>query len=218
MSTLHSVRPLAAISLVGLLVLSGCAGSPGSAPPTSTAGDGATGLGSATPDPPAGDVTGTGTVMDDVGQVEFCLGPIMESYPPQCSGIPLDGWSWDGVEGSEASGSIRWGAYALTGSYDGESFTPTQPPILLALYDPMAPEDPTGGEPGDTPEKRLLEIQAELDDRLGDDGDTYFSSYPENGYLWVDVLWDDGTHQDAADAEFGEGVVVIRSALREADR
>jgi len=28
------------------------------------------------------------------------------------------------------------------------------------------------------------------------------------------VVWDDGTWQDAADEEFGDDVVVIRSALR----
>lgn len=215
MSTLRSVGLLAAVSLVGMLVLNGCTGTPGSAPPTSSADADGPRLGAEAPTPPAGEVTGTGTVMDENGAVEFCLGPIMESYPPQCSGIPIEGWSWDGVEGSEASGTTRWGAYALTGTYDGERFTPTQPPILLALYDPMMPEDPTGGETGDTSEERLLEIQAQLDGRLGDDGSTYFGSYPERGYLWVDVLWDDGTYQNAADAEFGDGVVVIRSALRE---
>ncbi|UWF76659.1 MULTISPECIES: hypothetical protein [Microbacterium] len=216
MSTVRSIRLLAAFGLAGLLALAGCAGTPGGHPPTSSAGSGGDPLGAAAPAPPEGEVTGAGTVMDHAGAAEFCLGPIAESYPPQCRGIPLAGWSWDGVDGAEASGDVRWGAYALTGRYDGETFTVTQPPILLALYDPPAPEDPTGGQPGHTAEERLLDIQAELDDRLGGDGRTYFGSYPENGYLWVDVLWDDGTYQEAADAEFGEGVVVIRSALREA--
>ena len=43
----------------------------------------------------------------------------------------------------------------------------------------------------------------------------FVSSSIENGYLWVDVVWDDGTLQDAADAAYGEGVVVVRSALRD---
>jgi hypothetical protein len=120
-------------------------------------------------------------------------------------------WSWDGVDGSESSGDVRWGAYAVQGMYDGSSFTVTQPPVLLALYDPMAPEDPFGGAPGDTDEATLLEIQEQLPKRLGT---AYLSSWPADGRLWVQVLWDDGTWQEAADGEFGEGVVVIQPALR----
>ncbi len=107
---------------------------------------------------------------------------------------------------------MRWGTYAVQGTYDGESLTVTAPPIMLALYDPMPLPDPTGGEPGQGDEASLLALQNELPDRLGDQ---YLSSSVENGYLWVDVVWDDGTLQDAADAEFGAGPVIVRSALRE---
>lgn len=199
-----------------MLTLSACTASPGSRPPTSGASPQPTGtaLASARPAPPDAEVIGTGTVMDVDGTVEFCLGPVAESYPPQCSGVPMAGWSWDGVEGAESSGEVRWGSYAVAGRYDGKTFTATRPPMLLALYDPMAPEDPTGGREGDTAEPRLLEIQERLPDALGDDGTLYLGSYPERGYLWVDVLWDDGTMQKAADSDFGDDVVVIRSALR----
>ena len=112
---------------------------------------------------------------------------------------------------------MRWGAYAVTGTYDGETFTVTQPPTLLALYDPMPQEDPTGGEPGSTPESRLIEIQDGLPEVLGADGQVYLSSFPDMGRLWVDVLWDDGTLQAAADEDYGDGVVVIHSALQALD-
>ena len=189
-----------------MLVVAGCAAAdaPGSSSPAP--------LGSVTPVPPAGEVSAVGTVLDAVGEPELCLGPVAESYPPQCSGIPLEGWTWDGVEGAESSGDVTWGAYAVQGTYDGEAFTVTQPPIMLALYDPMATEDPTGGEPGAGDEATLAAIQDELPDRLGD---SYLSSYPQDGWLWVDVVWDDGTWQDAADAEYGPDVVIVRSALRE---
>ena len=62
---------------------------------------------------------------------------------PSARGIPLTNWSWDGVEGSETSGDVTWGAYAVQGTYDGEEFAVTQPPIMLALYDPMPFPDPT---------------------------------------------------------------------------
>ena len=99
----------------------------------------------------------------------------------------------------------------MQGAYDGEAFSVTQPPIMLALYDPMPFPDPTDGEPGTTDDATLAEIQEELPELLGAD---HLSSYAENGYVWVDVVWDDGTLQDAADADYGDGVVVIRSAMR----
>lgn len=152
--------------------------------------------------------------MDVGGEAELCLGAVAESYPPQCSGVPITNWTWDGIEGSETSGDTTWGSYAVQGTYDGEEFTVTQPPIMLALYDPMMPEDPTGGEPGAGDEKTLLAIQEDLPEALDE---AYLSSYPENGWLWVDVVWDDGTWQDAADADYGENTVIIRSALRPVD-
>lgn len=214
MSTLRTPAVIAAASLVGLLTLSACAAVP-DAPPSASS-DAPTGHSASAWEPaaPQGEVVGTGTVMDVDGSVEFCLGPIAESYPPQCAGIPLDGWSWDRVDGAESSDSIRWGAYALTGTYDGSVFTVTGEPMLLALYDPVAPDDPTGGETGTATDAELLEIQEELPARLGEKTSTYLGSYPADGRLWVEVVWDDGTLQKAADDDFGEEVVIIRSALR----
>lgn len=198
----RSVTSLAIIACV--VVLSGCAG---------TAGGGARpAFGAAYPQPPEGEVIGQGTVLDVDGEAQLCLGAVAESYPPQCSGIPLIDWSWEGVDGSETSEQTTWGAYAVQGTYDGDVFTVTAPPIMLALYDPLPFPDPTGGEPGAGDEDALLALQEELPDRLGDQ---YLSSSIDNDYLWVDVVWDDGTLQDAANSEFGDAVVVVRSALRE---
>ncbi|WP_425841994.1 hypothetical protein [Microbacterium sp. PA5] len=194
---------------VTCLALSGCASA---APPASSA-DAAPRLGEVSPGLPDGEVVGQGMVLGDGEDgAQLCLGPVAESAPPQCAGIPLVGWSWEGLDGFETTGGVKWGSYAVQGTYDGTSFTVTQPPIMLALYDPMAPADPTGGEPGAGAEDDLLAIQEELPDRLGD---AYFASYPQDGWLFVDVLWDDGTWQDAADGEFGADTVIIRSALRE---
>ncbi|KQZ84175.1 hypothetical protein ASD56_09190 [Microbacterium sp. Root166] len=203
---------LLALGAASVLALSGCATPAGSGAPSSAADapPGAS-LGSLSPAPPEGEVIAQGTVMDVAGTVELCLGPIMESYPPQCSGIPVTNWTWDGVDGSETSGDVTWGAYAVQGTYDGDAFSVTQPPIMLALYDPMMIEDPTGGEPGAGDEGTLLAIQEELPDSLGD---AYLGSYPDNGWLRVDVVWDDGTWQDAADDDYGDDVVIITPALR----
>ncbi|MDQ2697689.1 MAG: hypothetical protein M3Y46_02755, partial [Actinomycetota bacterium] len=164
--------------------------------------------------PPEGEVRAVGTVLDAGGDPQLCLGAIAESYPPQCSGIPLEAWTWEGVDGAESSGDVTWGAYAVMGTYDGETFTVSQPPIMLALYDPIRPEDPTGGQPGAGDEAALASIQEELPELLGD---AYLSSYPQDGWLWVDVVWDDGSWQGAADTAYGEDVVIIRSAIQPLD-
>ncbi|MDR7111967.1 hypothetical protein J2X03_001844 [Microbacterium trichothecenolyticum] len=201
-------RPLgiAATAAVVLLAASACAsGSPDGTPAPAS-------LGAVTPIPPEGEVAATGTVLDTGGAAQLCLGAVAESYPPQCTGIPLEGWTWDGVDGAESSGEVTWGAYAVRGAYDGETFTSTQPPILLALYDPIRPEDPTGGRPGAGDEATLTAIQDELPDKLGD---AYLASSAQDGWLWVDVVWDDGSWQEAADAEYGADTVIIRSAITE---
>ncbi len=205
----HLVPALVAASV---LALSACATPVGSgAPPSAADAPPGASLGSLWPGPPDGEVLAQGTVIDVAGEVELCLGAIMESYPPQCSGIPVTNWTWEGIDGWETSGDVTWGAYAVQGSYDGEAFSVTQPPIMLALYDPMVIEDPTGDQPGAGDEATLLEIQEELPDILGE---AYLGSYPDNGRLRVDVIWDDGTWQDAADDDYGDDVVIIIPALR----
>lgn len=214
MSTSQRHLFLATASMIGLLVLSGCASGPGSAAPTSSAAPSDRGLEDAVPALPEGRVLGVGTVLDLSGDVRLCLGAVMESYPPQCSGVPLDGWSWDGIDGSETSGDTTWGAYAVYASYDGERLTVTDPPIMLALFDSVAPEDPTGGVEGTTSDADLNRIQDDISARLGSSALTLA---PDRGYVWLQVVWDDGTIQDAADAEYGDDVVVVTSSLREID-
>ena len=47
---------------------------------------------------------------------ELCLGPIAESYPPQCGGPALVGWDWADHENTfEQQGDVRWGTYLVTG-------------------------------------------------------------------------------------------------------
>lgn len=168
-------------------------------------------LGDVRPASPDGEIIGQGTVMDEEGAVSLCTGPMIMIYPPQCSGVPIESWDWDAVDGEESAEGKTWGAYAVTGTFDGERITVTAPPILLALYDPMVPEDPTGGVAGKTDEDELAEIQQTVTDRLGDEVQDV---HVDNGYVKLQVLWDDGTYQEAADAEFGAGVVIVTSLLQ----
>lgn len=81
-------------------------------------------------------VLGFGMVLDKGEGPELCLGPIAESYPPQCGGIPLDGWDWSSRNDFEDISGVRFAMYAVTGIFDGTRLSVTEEPISGALYDP----------------------------------------------------------------------------------
>lgn len=207
-------RSVVTLSVAALLV-SGCASTVG---PDNGAvgGDGL----QITPEaPPAaipaeGEVLGQGTVLQVEGEaVAFCLGAVAESYPPQCSGPEIAGWDWASVDGHESANGVMWGTYAVQGTWDGEQLTITQPPIMLALYDPMMIPDPLRdpSNVGATSEADLLQIQTELHEAGTVE---VLVSGPENGYLFATVVYDDGQVQRYFDELYGSDVVVVESALR----
>jgi hypothetical protein len=104
---------------------------------------------------------GNGTVLDDGGGPELCLGGVAESYPPQCGGIPLAGWDWDAVDGEESASGTTWGDFHVLGTYDGETFTVTEagPPVpdegswgAVRDFTSLCPE-PSGGWVAEDPGK-----------------------------------------------------------------
>lgn len=218
--------PTVVVGIFGLLLLAGCTATPGPAapstlpstaepPPSSGSATGHT-LGALFPTPPNGEVAGAVMVLDDGESAKFCLGVIMESLPPQCIGVPLDGWKWDDLDGIESSGDTRWGAYAVRGTYNGERMAVTASPLLLALYDPVAGparECLSGG--GSWTDAELAAIQEEVFTTLPID--RALGAEPSDGCVFVDVVWDDGAIQQAVDDAYGQGTVRIFSALREVD-
>lgn len=68
---------------------------------------------------------GTGMVLqkDEDHPPELCLGVVMQSYPPQCSGPPIVDWDWNDVPDEESAGGTTWGTYEVVGFYDGKTFT-----------------------------------------------------------------------------------------------
>jgi hypothetical protein len=228
---------------------------------------------------PDGEVRTSGlvTVLDSGGGPEMCLGAVAESYPPQCGGPALVDFDWGDV-GSEEAGGVTWGQYALTGTYDGTTFTVTDA-IPAALYDVMkqpgaggmdpACDDATTTDPEKaTPEDMdatlaaasalptyasswlsngtisvavtgdaeaaestlretwggllcvtvveksdadLNEVNQELQAALGDQLLTSGSSAPDS--LDAQVVYDDGSIQEWADATYGDGLVRISSSL-----
>ena len=229
---------------------------------------------------PDGDVRTLGlvTVLDDGDGPEMCLGAVAASSPPQCSGPALAGFDW-GDAGSEEAGGVRWGSYALTGTFDGSTFT-VGDAIPAALYDTTAAPEPEplaaacdeptttdtakatpedldatlaaasalpsyasawltgddtvnvavtddaegaeaelrrtwGGKLCVTTVERtdadLNEVNQELQAALGDQLLTSGSTTPDS--LDAQVVFDDGSIQEWADATYGDGLVRVSSAL-----
>lgn len=107
----------ALVLVIGNAILAGCASAaaPGGTPPEN-GGDPARPL---LTTPHAATVIESGD-----GGVQMCIGPIAMSYPPQCGGPALVGWDWAEWSGAYAeSGGVRWGEFALTGTFDSEAFT-----------------------------------------------------------------------------------------------
>jgi hypothetical protein len=211
------VKPvLAAVGL--LLVLNACGTDTGprATDPAGDPTDAPTASGMPTRIPAASGTVSTRTLATvmDTGRPELCLGAVAESYPPQCRGIPLKGWSWAELDGMfERSGDIRWGAFVVTGTFDGTALA-VSGAIPGALYDPapvpgpeLCEDLPNADCIGPSP-ARLAAIQRELEDLPGIQ--TLWSSRFQ---VHADVVFDDGSLQAWADRTYGEGVVAITSAL-----
>jgi hypothetical protein len=61
---------------------------------------------------------------------------VAESYPPQCGGPDVVGWDWADVEGEESASGTTWGAYQVTGTWDGTRLTLTEPPVPPRAQEP----------------------------------------------------------------------------------
>jgi hypothetical protein len=216
--SLVKTATLPAALLTLALTLAACGGSDGGDDVATDPGGSGNGPDAPTAVPAApGDVRSRNliTVMDKDANddlVELCLGPVAESYPPQCGGPAITNWDWDSLEGMfEQQGDVRWGTFAVTGTWDGTAFTVSDA-IPGALYDPMPEEPPVYPEPSvDLSDAELQAIAEELAEMPGVQG-----TYGADGHVLVDVSYDDGTYQDYADEAYGDGVVIVTGALVDA--
>lgn len=217
MKPLRAPRRLLSTGLAGVLLLSACAaqdGPAGSAPDANQPDD--TPAAAAPPAPAAsGQVTTIATVLQEGdGPPELCLGMIAESLPPQCGGPEIAGWDWDAVE-AESAHETTWGQYEVVGSWDGETFqlaeaatAPAESPA--PSEDPRLDPDNAGAIGPEMSETEADELQNEVFDHLGG-----LTGWIENGYVWVTVVYDDGSIQRYADARYGADTVAVQSALRD---
>jgi len=154
-----------------------------------------------------GPVVGLGLVLDN-GEPGFCLGPVAESYPPQCTGLAMDGWDWSEHRGDfDDAGGVKFGSFAVTGGFDGEMLT-YESAVPGALYDPMSWPEPTSSAGDDHSQAELEAIAQELSALPG-----ALTTIPGDNLVVIDVVHDDGSLQEWADEVYGDGLVFVHSAL-----
>ena len=124
-----------------------------------------------------------GTVLEspDHGP-ELCFA-VADSYPPQCSGIPLVGWDWELVETEQSASGTTWGEFHVVGTYDGAALTVVETgPIDPSSDDridftPPCPE-PDGGwvatDAGRTGDEDLQAVMAAAE------------AEPDSAGFWID--------------------------------
>ncbi len=89
------------------------------------------------------ELVGVGTVLEKDAGPRLCLGAILYSSPPQCSGPLITGWDWAAAPPSTSASGVRWGEYTVIGTFDGSTFTLTRParPVDHSLR-PRAASEP----------------------------------------------------------------------------
>lgn len=107
---------------------------------------------------------GSLTVLESSTHGPELCGFILESFPPQGRGVPVQGWDWTAVDGAESASGTTWGTWHLTGTFDGEVFTLTEPPGPS-----VEPDDERSNETekcrsrvGTETERRLAAVQQEV--------------------------------------------------------
>jgi hypothetical protein len=196
--------------LLAAPVLAGCGSEPDVAvDPGGDPGGSATPMPTEVPAAPGTVRTRSLATVMDTGSPELCLGPVAESYPPQCGGPALAGWDWLDHRGMfDHQGEIRWGTFMVTGTFDGTTFTATDA-VAGALYDPAMSEPSQTPAPATTySEGELAGIAERVGELPGAQG-----AYAADGHVLVDVVNDDGSLQDWVDGEYGANVVLVTSAL-----
>ncbi len=126
------------LALIAVLLVAGCAGRaggdtavPAPAPTVSPA--------HLVPDGYTGRFQVTAAVLENAQHGPQLCTTMADSYPPQCGGPDVAGWHWDGVK-YESAVKSKWGSYVLVGTFDGKTFTLTQPP--------RTPDEPTSTPDG----------------------------------------------------------------------
>jgi hypothetical protein len=63
---------------------------------------------------------------------ELCLGITQESDPPQCHGLPVANWDWNGLPGISRVASTTWGFFEIHGTFNGRALVLTETPAAAS--------------------------------------------------------------------------------------
>lgn len=137
---------------------------------------------------------GTGTVLQAKGKdPQLCLGGVMDSLPPKCGGLPLQGWDWDAVEDEESANGTTWGSYSVTGDYDGKVFKVLEaraPDWSGGTDHPIETpcDEPAGGWEQPEPDKVAEEDRIRVMRRV--------RRQPDFSGIWIDYLEEPAEFED----------------------
>lgn len=203
-----SRSPVAAIALVGVLLVTSCGAQPSEpgsvdVEPTSP-GEPASPPPSLVPDAYDGRYRTFGTVLESPEHGPQLCHVLAESLPPQCGGPEVADWDWEAVEAESASGTT-WGSYVLVGTFDGERFTLTEPAVVDdGTIERPTPEEPDFGTPCPEPSGGWKPVDPE---RATDSAftDAAEKAQGAEGFagLWIDQQVPDGeqSEEDANDPQ-----------------
>jgi hypothetical protein len=178
-------RGFALIVISVALIAAGCAGPSGSnvavPPPKSEPTPG-----NLVPDDYSGRFQVVASVLENADHGPQLCTMMMDSYPPQCGGPDVAGWSWSGVPFQEAV-KTKWGSYLLVGTFDGKTFTLTQPPQTPGTPTPTPADRSEYATPCDAPPGGWQPVDAGLTT-----DDTFNAAIikanadPDFAGLWID--------------------------------
>lgn len=162
-------------------------------------------------------VTITGGVLQhDGGEPVVCVGAQPMIAPPTCGGPELVGWRWKDVAGETDHGPVRTAHARLTGTYDGSRLTLTEPPVEVPLDadgSDTTTDDPVAQGAGEA--RELRRIQQRITDAWESSDGVLMIGVGE-GWVHIDVVYDDGSLQRQFDERFGPRMVRVTSWLQDA--
>ena len=116
---------------------------------------------------------------------ELCLGAHTDTAPPQCTGTPLEEWTWDAVKGEDSLGGAKWGEYEVFGLFDGQTLT------VVEAHPPPKFEESDEEDPFETPCPKPEDGWTEPDPAMSNADDMQKAikqaeAQPDHSATWVD--------------------------------
>ena len=157
-----------------------------------------------------GPVVGLGSVLDAGGGPELLPRSRGRVLPAPVPGLPLEGWDWADHRGDfDDAGGVRFGSFAVTGAlrrHHADVRVGGRPARSTTRCPGPSPTSSAAERPQRRPSSRRS--REELQELPG-----ALSTMPGDNLVVVDVVHDDGSLQDWADATYGAGLVFVHSAL-----